>query len=65
MIVKNVPFSNYLDQYTIVLDLDETLIHCNESIEAPFDICLKIKFPTGEKIDAGINVRPYAIKLLE
>lgn len=25
---------------------------------------LKIRFPTGEKIDAGVNVRPYAKELL-
>jgi hypothetical protein len=32
---------------TIVFDLDETLIHCNESTELPCDVILPIKFPTG------------------
>jgi len=44
---------------TIVFDLDETLIHCNESTQIPSDIILPIKFPTGEIIEAGINIRPY------
>ena len=39
-----------LDFKTIVFDLDETLIHCNESIDIPSDVILSIKFPTGEFI---------------
>jgi CTD small phosphatase-like protein 2 len=31
----------------------------------PYDIKLPIKFPTGEIIYAGINIRPYAIELLK
>jgi CTD small phosphatase-like protein 2 len=50
--------------HTLILDLDETLIHCNENLSLPHDVTLKIKFPTGEKIDAGVNVRPFAIDLL-
>jgi CTD small phosphatase-like protein 2 len=46
---------------TLVFDLDETLIHCNESTSIPSDVVLPIKFPTGEIIQAGINVRPYCI----
>jgi CTD small phosphatase-like protein 2 len=48
-----------------VLDLDETLIHCNENLSTPHDVTLKIRFPTGEKIDAGVNIRPYARELLK
>lgn len=51
-------------KYTIVLDLDETLIHCNDSLNDPYDIKIKIKFPTGENIDAGVNIRPYAQQFL-
>ena len=36
---------------TLVFDLDETLIHCNESINISNDIVLPIVFPNGEKIE--------------
>ncbi|KRX07565.1 HAD-like domain [Pseudocohnilembus persalinus] len=49
---------------TIVFDLDETLIHCNENVNMPHDVQLSIKFPQGEVIDAGINVRPFAREIL-
>lgn len=55
----------YAVKYSLILDLDETLIHCNENLSLPHDVTLKIKFPTGEKVDAGINVRPFAKQLLE
>ena len=54
-----------LVQHTIVLDLDETLIHCNQSIKVPYDVKLAIKFPGGQKIQAGINIRPFAKVLLK
>lgn len=44
---------------TIVLDLDETLIHCNENLSLPADTIVSINFPNGETIQAGINIRPY------
>ena len=53
-----------LDKKTIVFDLDETLIHCNENTNIPYDVKLPIKFPTGEVIEAGINIRPYTKELL-
>jgi CTD small phosphatase-like protein 2 len=53
------------DKKTIIFDLDETLIHCNESSDIPSDVVLPIKFPHGEIIEAGINVRPYAIEILK
>jgi len=51
---------------TAIFDLDETLIHCvdDPSVEAS-DIVLGITFPNGEKADAGINVRPFAIECLK
>jgi CTD small phosphatase-like protein 2 len=42
------------DKKTLVFDLDETLIHCNESSEMPSDVILPIKFPTGEIIDVRV-----------
>jgi CTD small phosphatase-like protein 2 len=41
----------YKDKKTIVFDLDETLIHCNESVNVPGDLILPIKFPSGEIIE--------------
>lgn len=35
---------------TIIFDLDETLIHCNESLNIPYDIALPITFPSGETV---------------
>jgi len=52
------------DKRTLVFDMDETLIHCNESLEMPADVILPIIFPNGEVVEAGINVRPYAIEIL-
>lgn len=39
-----------LEKRTLVFDLDETLVHCNESVEKPSDVVLPIKFPSGETI---------------
>ncbi len=39
------------DKKTLVLDLDETLIHCNEDPGAKSDVTLAITFPTGEVIN--------------
>ncbi|KAL4489491.1 hypothetical protein ABPG72_002787 [Tetrahymena utriculariae] len=50
---------------TLVFDLDETLIHCNENANIPSDVILPIRFPTGEVIEAGINVRPYCMEILK
>jgi len=53
------------DKKTLIFDLDETLIHCNESSSVVSDVVLPIKFPHGEVIEAGINVRPYAFEILK
>jgi len=53
------------DKKTLIFDLDETLIHCNESTNSPCDVLVPIKFPHGEIIEAGINVRPYAVDILK
>lgn len=50
---------------TLVFDMDETLIHCNESTDMPSDVILPILFPNGEIVEAGVNVRPYAIECLK
>lgn len=51
---------------TIIFDLDETLVHCIDDIEnSQFDLPISVTFPTGETIDAGINVRPYTYECLK
>lgn len=60
-----VPSISILDKKTIIFDLDETLIHCNEDDDAPCDVKLEIIFPGGKKVPAGINVRPYAHEILK
>jgi len=57
--------ASHKDKKSIIFDLDETLIHCNESTEIPSDVVLPIKFPHGEIIEAGINIRPYAVEILK
>ena len=41
------------------------MIHCNENASIPSDVILPIKFPHGDIIEAGINVRPFAVEALE
>lgn len=46
---------HWIDSKTLVFDMDETLIHCNESTEIPCDVVVDIKFPTGERIQVSIQ----------
>lgn len=49
----------------LIFDLDETLIHCIDDLEQETpDTVLTVTFPNGEQVDAGINVRPYALECL-
>lgn len=51
---------------TLIFDLDETLVHCIEDFENEnVDHVISISFPTGEVIEAGINIRPYAYDCLQ
>ncbi|EAS07878.1 NLI interacting factor-like phosphatase (macronuclear) [Tetrahymena thermophila SB210] len=50
---------------TLILDLDETLIHCNESLDNSSDFILDIQADSKEVVQAGINVRPFAKQFLE
>jgi CTD small phosphatase-like protein 2 len=56
---------SHKDKKTLVFDLDETLIHCNESTDLPCDVKLPIRFPGGECVEAGINIRPFAAEILK
>ena len=42
---------------TLLLDLDETLIHCNESTDMPADVVLPIIFPNGEVVQVNFLLR--------
>ena len=33
------------------MDLDETLVHCNDSLEDPYDHLINIKLADGDTID--------------
>lgn len=48
---------------TVVFDLDETLVHCVEDVSRA-QIAVPITFPTGERLIAGVNIRPYARECL-
>lgn len=59
-------FPNPKTTKTIIFDLDETLVHCVDEPETDNPhVILKVTFPTGETVDAGINIRPYAIECLK
>ncbi len=63
--IQKLPSSKF--KTTIIFDLDETLIHCNDSsVKTPCDIILPIKFPdSNHTIKAGVNIRPYAQQCLK
>ena len=50
---------------TLVLDLDETLVHCSENLEKSYDVLTSIKFTGGEMVKCGVRIRPYAIEFLK
>ena len=50
---------------TLIFDLYETLVHCIDDIDnQTFDLPLTVTFPSGETIQAGINIRPYVYQCL-
>eukprot|EP01017_Pseudomicrothorax_dubius_P023499 TRINITY_DN2508_c0_g1_i8.p1 TRINITY_DN2508_c0_g1~~TRINITY_DN2508_c0_g1_i8.p1 ORF type:complete len:333 (+),score=71.57 TRINITY_DN2508_c0_g1_i8:66-1064(+) len=54
----------HIGRKTLLLDLDETLIHCNHHVNPPYDTIIKITLPSGEQVESGIFIRPYAIEAL-
>ena len=65
--IENIPAEKFVDfpvsvhKRVLILDMDETLIHCVDDIESESpDIVLEIDFPEeSETVCAGINLRPY------
>ena len=42
------------------------MIHCIDDLEQEVpDTVLDVTFPNGEVVQAGVNVRPYAIECLK
>ncbi|CAD8047657.1 unnamed protein product [Paramecium sonneborni] len=60
----DLPQKNTKFRKIVVFDLDETLIHCNENQNNKSEVCLPITFPSGDTVQAGINIRPWAKQIL-
>jgi CTD small phosphatase-like protein 2 len=41
------------ERKTLILDLDETLVHCNETLDIPYDHKINIKFANGDEVEVG------------
>ena len=50
---------------TLILDLDETLVHCDEDLTLPADLKIPIKFTGGEIVHCGVTIRPHAKQFLQ
>ena len=51
---------------TLIFDMDETLIHWVDDIELEKpQVVLDVEFEDGELVEAGVNVRPFAIDWLK
>lgn len=56
--------AGFENKKTIIFDLDETLVHCVDDLTANPEVVLKVTFPSGETVNAGINIRPFARECL-
>lgn len=53
-----------IDSVTIIFDLDETLIHCNERSEKECDTIITVNLSKQQKVIAKINIRPNTFEVL-
>jgi len=60
------PWNPEVMKKVLIFDMDETLIHCVDDIEAqnPY-VILEIDFPGEDTVCAGINIRPYVMECLQ
>lgn len=58
---------DYRKKKTLVLDLDETLIHCVDNYESEADLRLSIRLDNdnSQTHQFGVNIRPYALTFLK
>lgn len=54
----------FKDKKTLILDLDETLIHCLDNSECEPDLSLGVSIE-GTPITIDITIRPYALTFLK
>ena len=50
---------------TLILDLDETLIHCSQDSKAPADMKIPIQVSDEKIVEAGLYIRPHSDKFLK
>eukprot|EP00357_Protocruzia_adherens_P016975 CAMPEP_0114993288 /NCGR_PEP_ID=MMETSP0216-20121206/12442_1 /TAXON_ID=223996 /ORGANISM="Protocruzia adherens, Strain Boccale" /LENGTH=725 /DNA_ID=CAMNT_0002356905 /DNA_START=86 /DNA_END=2263 /DNA_ORIENTATION=+ len=59
------PKKNPKHKKTVIFDLDETLVHCCDALKDNPDVVIPVTFPTGEVVQAGVNLRPHLRRCLK